>query len=103
MNDILGQTLLRKNERRRWFSIIADEVTDIINSERLNISIRWVSDTNDIYEDSVGLCQVPNTSADILYTVIKDALIRCNLPISLCRGMVLLPCLAKNLVWQPDF
>ena len=96
MNDqikILGQTLLRslllkikEGDGPHWFSIIADEAADVINSEQLNISIRWVNDTYHISEDSIGLCRVPNTCADTLYTVIKDALIRCNLQLSLCRG-----------------
>ena len=29
---------------------------------------------------------VPNTKADTLFMFIKDLLIRCNLPISLCQG-----------------
>ena len=77
---------MKEGDDPHWFSIIADEATDIINSEQLNISIRWVNNTYDIREDSIGLCRVPNTSAHTLYTVIKDALIRCNLLISLCQG-----------------
>ena len=90
---ILGQTLLRnlllkmkEGDGPHWFSIIADEATDIINSEQLNVSIRWVNDTYHINEDSIGLCRVPNTSANTLYTIIKDLLICCSLPLSLCRG-----------------
>ena len=27
-----------------WFSVIADEVTDIVHAEQLNLSIHWVND-----------------------------------------------------------
>lgn len=69
-----------------WFSVIADEATDVASSEQMSIAIRWVSDTYDIHEDPIGLFKVPNTTAETLFTIIKDVLIRCNLPLSLCRG-----------------
>ncbi len=56
------------------------------NSEQLNLSIRWVGADYIVREDTVGLFRVPDTKAETLFRVIKDLLIRCNLPISLCRG-----------------
>ena len=92
MINTLGQTLLhnlllkmKEGDGPHWFSIIADEATDIINNEQFNVSICWVNDTYHINVDSIGLCRVSNTSANTLYTVIKDMLIRCSLPLSLCR------------------
>ena len=35
---------MRKLTRPAWFSIIADEATDVCSTEQLNLSIRWVSD-----------------------------------------------------------
>ena len=63
------------------FTIIAVEATDVVNTEQLNVSIRWVSDD---YENSIGLCRVPDTKAESLFKFIKDLLIRCNLPLALC-------------------
>ena len=90
---ILGQTLLRTLLAKMkegigptWYSIIADEATDVVNSEQLNLSIRWVDDSYEIREDPVGLFRVPDTKAETLFTVIKDILLRCNLPLQLCRG-----------------
>ena len=54
------------------------------NREQLNLSIRWVNDNYEIFEDPVGLFALPNTSANIITEVIKDLLIRCDLPLSLC-------------------
>ena len=91
--EILGLSLLRNLLRKMkevtgpaWFSIIADEATDCANTEQLNLSIRWVSDIYEVHEDPIGLCRVPNTTAETLFKVIKDLLIRCSLPLALCRG-----------------
>ena len=35
---------------------------------------------------NIGLCRVPDTKAETLFKVLKDLLIRCNLPLALCRG-----------------
>jgi hypothetical protein len=90
--SIMGQTLLRdllekiQKGNPAWFSVIADEATDVCNAEQLNLSIRWVNSKYEVFEDTVGLFRVPNTRAETLFTVIKDLLTRCNLPLSLCRG-----------------
>ena len=69
-----------------WFSVIADEATDIVHAEQLNLSIRWVNDNYEVHEDPIRLCRVPDTKAETLFQIIKDLLIRCNLPLALCRG-----------------
>ena len=58
----------------------------MIKSEQLNLSIRWVSANYTVREDPIGLFRVPDTKAETLFSVIKDLLIQCNLPMSLCRG-----------------
>ena len=68
------------------FSVIADEATDVLNTEQLNLSVRWVADDYDIHEDPLELYRVPDTKAATIFTVINDLLIRCNLPLALCRG-----------------
>ena len=50
------------------------------------MTIRWVTDGYEVHEDPVGLFRIPDTTAETLFTVIKDMLIRCSLPLSLCRG-----------------
>ena len=40
----------------------------------------------EVREDPIGLFKVPNTTAEMLFGVIKDVLIRCSLPLALCRG-----------------
>ena len=91
--EILGHNLLRqliKNMKDvtgpTWFAIIADEATDVVNSEQLNLSIRWISDEYEACEDPIGLVLLPDTKAKTIFEIIKDILIRCDLPITMCRG-----------------
>ena len=46
-----------------WFSLLADEATDISNKEQLVIFIRWVDINFDIHEDPVELIHVPKTDS----------------------------------------
>lgn len=90
--SIMGLSVLRsllssiKECSPLWYAIIGDEATDVVNREQLNVSIRWVNNDHEVNEDPVGLFAVPNTTSDTLCTVIEDILIRCNLPLSQCRG-----------------
>jgi hypothetical protein len=53
---------------------------------QLNLSIHWVDKKYKAFEDPIGLFRVPDTKAETLYAVIKDLLVRCNLPLGMCRG-----------------
>ena len=87
---LMGQTVLRniiaQIKSSMWFTLIADEATDISHNEQMCISIRWVVCWYEIHEDPLGLVQLPDTKAETLFSVIKDVLIRCSLPIVMCRG-----------------
>ena len=69
-----------------FFAIIADETRDISGVEQLSISLRWVDQSYEIYEDFIGMLSVERTDASSLKSVILDCLIRCNLPLSGCCG-----------------
>ena len=66
--------------------LILDKTANVARREQLNLSIRYVSNDYIIREDSVGLFCLPDTTAKTLHVVVKDMLIRCNLPMQLCRG-----------------
>ena len=87
---IMGQSVLREilseNRSSLWFSVIADEATDIPNNEQMSISICYVDTKYDIHEETIGLIQLPNTTAQTLFGVMKDVLLRCSLPIAQCVG-----------------
>ena len=38
-----------------YFSLIADETRDMSGKEQLAITIRWVNDNHDVFEDLIGL------------------------------------------------
>ena len=91
MITLIGQSVLRKLLCRIkgadpcWYAIIADETADAACREQFNLIIRYVDDYI-INEISIGLFSLPNTTASTLHLVLKDMLIRCNLPLSLCGG-----------------
>ena len=84
-NELLHQLLVQIWEST-WFAILADETGDIANHEQLSCSIRWVTKDYDIHEDFIGLVHVPRITSEVITSAIKDILIRCNLPLTLCRG-----------------
>ena len=57
--------------------------SDISHNEHV-YSIQWVNSQYEI--DLLSLVQLPDTKGETLFQVIKDVLIRCSLPIVLCRG-----------------
>ena len=69
-----------------YFSVVCDEATNVTFGEQLNLSIRWVSDSYEVHEEPIGLFCLPNTMAETIFSVIRDLLIRCEVPLQLCRG-----------------
>ena len=86
MADNVLHGLLSEIRCAPWFSVIADEASDVNYKEQKCVVIRWVEEVCDIYEDPIGLMQVPKTDADTLTVALKDVLVRCILPLSQCRG-----------------
>ena len=58
-----------------WYSVTGHEASDTSYREQLNISIRWVDEAYEIYEDPVGIFNLPNTTSETLFTIVKDLLI----------------------------
>ena len=71
-----------------WFSLIADEATDVLvsHNEQMCIAVRWVDSSYTIHEAALGLVQLPDTKALTLFGIIKDVLVRCSLSITDCDG-----------------
>lgn len=49
------------------------------------IAHRYVKDLEAI-ENTVGLYQIPNTTADTLFKIVKDVLLRLDISLDACRG-----------------
>ena len=69
-----------------FYSIMTDETTDRSNKEQFIICFRWVDKGFDTHGDFIGINNVDNIKEDSLVTVIKDGLIRLNIPLSNARG-----------------
>ncbi|XP_076341725.1 zinc finger MYM-type protein 1-like [Tachypleus tridentatus] len=70
----------------RYFSILADECTDVANKKQLTICVRWIDDNLEPHEDFIGFYEIPTIKADTIVLAIKDAIIRMNLTLTNCRG-----------------
>lgn len=70
-NEVLRE-ILSKIHGAPWFTILADETTDITTHEQLSLSIRWVNEEHEINEDFIGLVHVPDITACTLTSTIKD-------------------------------
>ena len=53
-----------------WYSIIADEATDVSHNEQMSLSVRWVDHSYNIHEYILGLI-LPNTNAKTIFLAIK--------------------------------
>ena len=62
------------------------EATDSSNNEQLVAYIRWVDNNFEAHDDFIGIHVVENIKSDTLVTVLKDILIRLNIPLSNCCG-----------------
>ena len=87
---IMGTSIIREHVadiiKAKWFTIMADETTDVANTEQLVVCIRWIDDNFQPNEDFIGLYAIENTSSDMLVCVIIDVLLRLGLEIEDCRG-----------------
>ena len=90
MLTIMSLTILRKIvanvQSAMFYTIMVDETTDFSNKEQVVLVLRWVDCDFNVHEDFIGLYNVPSISANVLTSVIKDALQRLNLCISKVRG-----------------
>ena len=69
-----------------FYTVMVDETTDASNQEQVVFCIRWVSSDFEVHEEFMGLYSVESMRADTLISVIKDVLLRFNLPLSKVRG-----------------
>ena len=87
---IMSSHILRKLSRdiqeRGWFTIMADECTDVANKEQFTICIRWINKNIEDHAYFIGLYEVEDITSESLVHAIKDTLLRMNLSVSNCRG-----------------
>ena len=69
-----------------YFAIECDEVTDSSNREQVIVCFRWVDNAFEPHEDFMGLCSVADITAQSVFQVVRDAVIRMNLSMNMCRA-----------------
>ena len=73
------RSILKNIKSSSYYSIMADETTDIINKEQFVICIRWVDNDLNANEDFIGLHELSVTNAETLAFILKDVVLRLGL------------------------
>lgn len=73
-------------QKAKFYSVMADEVTDASNKEQVIVCFRTVDENFEVHEDFVGIHAVESIKADILVQVLKDTMLRMNLRLCDCHG-----------------
>ena len=88
--NIMGAYVLREKlatiRDPKFFSIMADECTDLSNLEQLSFCARTVDDDLNVDEDFLGFYEIDNIKSETVVKAIKDILMRCSLSLDDCRG-----------------
>eukprot|EP00731_Ephydatia_muelleri_P026423 Em0018g523a len=69
-----------------FLTIMIDETTDSSNMEQVTLVIRHVTEELQVHEEFFGFYAVDSTDATTLVSVVKDAMVQMNLPMSKLRG-----------------
>ena len=90
MIDAIGSAIedqiIHKIQTAKFFTILADEVTDCSNLEQVSIVIRFVDSDKNIREDFLGFVTVERITGEALATALLSWLESRNIDVSFCRG-----------------
>lgn len=78
--------IVQKCVESRFFSINADESTDVSGQQQLSVILRHVDEDFSVHEDFVGLYEVDKADAANLSAIILDCLRRFGLDVHMLRG-----------------
>ena len=84
-NEVQGSKLFLI-KLSKFFSIICDEHTDVLNKEQLSFCIRWINENLCPAEDFLRCYELTKIKSDTIVGPIKDLLVRFELPIQNLRG-----------------
>ena len=86
MEYLKNQIINEIQEYAPFFAILADETTDISNTEQPCTSIRFVDDTCRIHEEFLGFVRLGRTTGAAVATSILEAVQTWSLDVRNCRG-----------------
>ena len=78
--------IVKTIKKSSYYSITANETTDIINKEPFVISIRWVDNDLNANKDCIGLHKLSVTKAETLTFILKDTVLQLRLDPERLRG-----------------
>ena len=88
MLDTMANTIIRdisnKIRQAKYFSLMADEVTDVSNREQVAVCICWVDGEPQPHEDFLGLYKVDDIKADTIVATLQDILTHIKLSLTNC-------------------
>ena len=70
----------------RFFSIMAEEGTDISNLEQLSFCARTVDEGLNVDVDFLGFYEIDNIKSETVVKAVKGILMKCSLSLHDCRG-----------------
>lgn len=89
--ELISRELLRlvllDVKAKNFYDIIADETSDSSCMEQLSFCLRHVNDDFETFEEFVGLYQLESCSAETIFNVLKDIVVRCDIKFDNCRGV----------------
>ena len=85
MGDFIRDQIVAEAKVSEYFSISADEVTDVSNWEQLGIVFRYVKDGQAV-EKLIGFVACDKVCGKDIFKAIKQFVGDCGLDLSLCRG-----------------
>lgn len=86
MANAVLRKLLSNLKASKHFTIIIDETTDSSVKEQVAFCVRSVNEDFEVSEEFLGLYETSGTEANILFQIVKDILIRFELPFDDLRG-----------------
>lgn len=78
--------ILNEVKRAKFFTIIADEVSDVSNKEQVAIAVRYVGSDDRIQEKFLDFKHAERTTGVVLADVIQSAFKSYGLDLNYCRG-----------------
>ncbi|CAC5397877.1 unnamed protein product [Mytilus coruscus] len=82
----IKNTILKKVQEAKWFSIMADESTDVGTKEQMALCIRYVDRTATVFEDFIGFIEMEKVNAESIATAIVNNVQECGLNMDNLHG-----------------
>ena len=82
----LRDSILCEIMSAEWYSVMADECTDVATIEQMSICIRFVDDKPEVREEFLGFVKLDRTDAETISASLLSFLSSCNLDLSNLRG-----------------